>query len=368
MREVRETLARLEKAGEYEIPALSDSDSGREKKVYSGAHDSARFLARRRREAAQADPSSAPPEPSGADLELRYADDREVSAKDAARDLAAYRERLAQELLQGTDLGTAAARASGYEQPAEAQPVEQPAEQAPQQTYNEQQVQEREQQAQWQAAVQAHEQYGAQIGDILLAFQNYPMPAEFSQVKTPDDWMRLQQTNPALAQQMANYVQRRVETVNQLNAEHQKVQEQRRQVAAAQFADWGRAQDVEFERHAGEISRELQVEALATLRDVGISDQEAAEAWNGRPVSLRSAAAQRLILDATRWRLAQEKARTATTKPVPPVQRPSVRQDRMSASAADLNAISRQLDNAGTMQQQLRLAGRLVAERRRAQG
>src|SRR6516225_11330739 len=93
--EIRESLARLEKAGEYEIPALSDSDSGREKKVYAGAHDSARFLARRRREAAQADPSSAPPEPSGADLELRYADDREVSAKDAARDLAAYRERLA---------------------------------------------------------------------------------------------------------------------------------------------------------------------------------------------------------------------------------------------------------------------------------
>jgi hypothetical protein len=144
MAEIRESLARIEKAGEYEIPALSDSDSGREKKIYAGAHDSSRYLARRRREAAQADPGSAPPalnaEP---DLVLHYQDGRaEVSAKDAAKDLASYRERLAQQLLEGADLGTAAMRASGYEQPAEApQPEAQPAEQAPPPTYTEEQVQ-----------------------------------------------------------------------------------------------------------------------------------------------------------------------------------------------------------------------------------
>jgi hypothetical protein len=366
--EIRESLARLEKAGEYEIPALSDSDSGREKKVYAGAHDSARFLARRRREAA-AQGEAQPSEPAGVDLEIGYTDNRpEVSAKDAARDLADYRQRMAAQLLEGVDPATAAVRASGYEQPAEAQPVEQPAEQAPPTSYTEEQVQQAQQEAQWQAQVAAHGEYAAKIGDILLAFQNHPMPPEFAQVRTAEDWQRLQLTNPALAQQMAAYVDRRVAAVNQLTAEHAQVQEQRRQVAAGQFKQWAEAQDAEFEKHAGTIDRALQQEALVTLRDAGVSDEQAARAWNGEPISLRSAAAQRLVLDATRWRLAEAKAKAAIARPSPPPQRPSPRQDRMSASAADLQAISRQLDAAGTMQQQLRLAGRLVAERRRAQG
>jgi hypothetical protein len=366
--EIRESLARLEKAGEYEIPALSDSDSGREKKIYAGPHDSSRFLARRRREEAEkagTPPAQLNPEP---DLVLHYQDGRaEVSAKDAAKDLADYRARLAQELLQGTDLNTAAMRASGHEQPAEAQPVEQPAEQAPP-SYSQEQVQQAQQEAQWQATVLAHAEYEAKLGDVLLAFQNHPMPAEFSQLKTADDWMRIQQTNPALAQQMANYVERRVAAVNQLNAEHAQVQEQRRQVAAAQFADWGKAQDAEFERHAGEISRELQIEALTTLKDVGLDERQIAQAWNGhQQISLRSAGAQRLVLDATKWRLAEAKAKAAIARPSPPPQRPGVRQD-IRASVADLNNLSRQLDGATSAQQALKLGARLVAERRRAQG
>jgi hypothetical protein len=362
MAEIRETLARIERGGQYEIPALSDADAGRQKPVYSGAHDSARYLARRRREAA-AQPDAPPPEPSGVDLEIHDRLDRpEIDPKVAAAELADYRRRMAAQLLEGVDPTTAAVQASGYEQPAEAQPVEQPAEQAPPPTYTEEQVRE----ALWQAATQAHEQYGAQIADVLLAFQNCPMPAEFNQIKTPDDWMRIQQTNPALAQQMAEYVARRVNTVAQLATEHAQLQEQRRQVSAAQFKEWASAQDTEFEKHCGAVDRALQQEALITLQNAGVSDEQAARAWNGEPISLRSAAAQRLVLDATRWRLAEAKAKAAIARPSPPPQRPGVRADRMSASAADLQAISRQLDNAGTMQQQLRLAGRLVAERRRA--
>jgi hypothetical protein len=85
--EIKEIHSMLRQSNEPHIPALEDADSGRQKPVYSGANDSGRYLARRRREVAQADPSSAPPALNPeADLVIGYQDDRsEVSAKDAAR-------------------------------------------------------------------------------------------------------------------------------------------------------------------------------------------------------------------------------------------------------------------------------------------
>jgi hypothetical protein len=369
MAEIRESLARLEKAGEYEIPALSDSDSGREKKIYAGAHDSSRFLARRRREAAQADPSSAPPEPSGIDLEIGYVDGREtVDPRTAARDLADYRQRMAAQLLEGVAPAEAAVRASGQQQ--EAPVAEQPVEPQPEPT-QQQSEQERTHYSRQEveaAAVAQLQDYQDRIGAILLSIRGVGVPPELAAIQTPQAWAALQSTDPHKAAQIATYIQNRAGMAQQLEGELAQVRQQQQEIQSAQFNRWASSEDAKFEKHAGTVSRELQVEALTTLRDAGLEEREIAAAWNGAPVSLRSAAAQRLVLDATRWRLAQEKARTATTKPVPPVQRPSVRQDRVSASAADLQAISRQLDAAGTMQQQLRLAGRLVAERRRAQG
>jgi hypothetical protein len=372
MREVRETLSRLERGSEPEIPALIDADAGPEKRVYSGAHDSARFLARRRREAAQADPSSAPPpvnpEP---DLVLGYQDDREVSAKQAATDLASYRERLAQELLQGTDLGTAAARASGQQQevPVE-QPVEQPAEQPqPEQSerthYTKAEVE--------SAAVQQLQDYQDRIGAILLSIRGVGVPPELAAAtQNPQAWAALQSTDPQKAAQIVEYVNRRAAMAAQLETDLNQARAQQEQIQRTQFNRWADQQDSEFEAAEPEMrgtdSAHLQRAALETLKHYGLTDSQIASAWNGTPVSLRSSAAQRLILDATRWRLASEKARTAIAKPSPPPQRPGVRQDRVSASAADLNALSRKLDEAGSAQQQLRLAGRLVAERRRAQG
>jgi hypothetical protein len=100
--EIRETLSRLEKGGEYEIPALVDADAGHEKKVYSGIQDSAWFLARSRREKRAADPVAA----AADQLEqftdqLHYTDDREVDAKQAAADIAKYRADKAKLLLEG---------------------------------------------------------------------------------------------------------------------------------------------------------------------------------------------------------------------------------------------------------------------------
>jgi hypothetical protein len=369
IREIHSMLDGMRQSNEPDIPALRDADSGRSKPVYSGAHDAGRHLARRRREAAAADPSSAPPEPSGVDLEIGYVDGREsVDAKTAARDLADYRARMAAQLLEGVDPTTAAVRASGVQQ--EAPVAEQPAEPQPQaeqpqpEFYSRAQVE--------QAAVEQLQNYSERIGAILMAIRGQGIPPELQAVSTPEAFAALKVQDPAKALALTNYVQNRVAMTQQLESELREAGQQREQIQSIQFQRFALEQDELFERAVPEIrgegSRELQHAAFAVLRDVGLSEDEIKAAWSGGAmISLRDHRAQRIVADAARWRIAQAKAKTAIAKSTPPPQRPGMRQD-VRASVADLHNLSRQLDEAGSAQQQLKLAGRLVAERRRAQG
>jgi hypothetical protein len=356
----------LRQSNEPDIPALRDADSGRSKPVYSGAHDAGRHLAHRRREAA-AQPDAPPPEPSGVDLEIHDRLDRpEIDAKVAAAELADYRQRMAAQLLEGVDPLTAANRASGQEQEAP-QPVEpQPeAEQAPQPSerthYTREEVE--------TAAVAQLQDYQDRIGAILLSIRGVGVPPELmAATQSPQAWAALQSTDPHKAAQIIDYVNRRASMAQELEGQLAQVRQQQ-QIQSAQFKRWAEIEDAKFEKHAGKVDHALQVEALATLRDVGVSDEEVAAAWNGGAlISFRDHRAQRIIADAARWRAASAKAKAATARASPPPQRPGVRMDRVSASAADLQAMSRQLDQAGSAQQALKIAGRLVAERRRAQG
>jgi hypothetical protein len=368
VREIRELVEGLHRDNGPHIAGLQDADTGRAKPVYSGAHDSGAYLARRRREAAQADPSSAPPPMNPeADLQLGYLDDRELSARQAATDLASYRQRLAQELLQGTDLGTAAMRAGGVQQeaPVAEQPVEQPepTQQQPEERthYTRAEVE--------SAAVEQLQNYSDRIGAILLSIRGVGIPPELQAITTPQAWAALQSTDPQKAAQIATYIQNRAGMAQQLEAELGAVRQQQEQIQRTQFNRWAEQQDAQFEEAEPEMrgadSAHLQRAALETLKHYGLKDAEIASAWNGQPIQLRSSVAQRIVLDATRWRMASEKAKAAIARPSPPPQRPGVRQD-VRASVADLNALSRRLDEAGSAQQQLKLAGQLVASRRRA--
>jgi hypothetical protein len=63
-----------------------------------------------------------------------------------------------------------------------------------------------------------------------------------------------------------------------------------------------------------------------------------------------------------RFRDAQKAARQASTKPVPPVQRPGVAQPRGAAHEAVVQNLTKRLDQTGTLKD----AARLLAERRKA--
>jgi hypothetical protein len=221
------------------------------------------------------------------------------------------------------------------------------------------------------AAAQQLQEYGDRIGAILLSIRGVGVPPEFQAVQTPEAWAALCAADPAKAQQLVDYVQRRSGAAQQLETELAQVRQQQHQIQAQHFQAWANQQDSEFEAAEPEMrgadSAHLQRAALETLKHYGLKDAEIARAWNGAPIQLRSAAAQRIVLDATRWRLASEKARTATTKPVPPVQRPGVRMPDRTSAQVEADRLSKALDNnRGEGLVGLRTAAQLVAQRRLA--
>jgi hypothetical protein len=100
------------------------------------------------------------------------------------------------------------------------------------------------------------------------------------------------------------------------------------------------------------------------LKDLGFDDAELVQSWHGqKDFSLRDHRVQLLIRDAALWREAQQKAKAATTKPVPPVQRPGVAPVKGAAQAAQLQSLTQQLENAKGVNA-LRAAADLVKARR----
>ena len=216
------------------------------------------------------------------------------------------------------------------------------------------------------AADHARQQYEAALPQLLVSLQQQ-QAGEFADIKTfadverlaREDWPRyalwdLQQKKIAdVAQQLASAQQRQA---------HEKLQ---------QFSEFANRQDDLFKQKVPDMadarkSAELQTAALVVLKDLGFEEAELARSWNGqKEFSLRDHRVQLLIRDATLWREAQQKAKAAATKPVPPVQRPGVSQPKGAAQEAQIQNLTQQLEKSSGVNA-LRTAAKLVAARRAA--
>jgi hypothetical protein len=191
--------------------------------------------------------------------------------------------------------------------------------------------------------------------------------SDFSDIKSMADVEKLAREDWARYLQW-DVAQKKLGAVRQemLSAQHRR-EEDRRQ----QFSRFAGEQDALFAERVPEMAEpekaaKLQGTAVAVLRDLGFGEGELTASWNGeKDLSLRDHRMQLLIRDATLWREAQQKARAAATRPVPPVQRPGMAQDRNAGIDAEIRQLSRQLETATGMQQ-ARIAAKLVAARRAA--
>jgi hypothetical protein len=202
---------------------------------------------------------------------------------------------------------------------------------------------------------------------VLLQQLQDAQGQEFSDIRSIADVERLSRENwPRYAQW--DFTQKKIALVQQQMQEAQLRQHTERH---RKFAEFAKREDDLLSEKAPEMTdpkkaAELQGKAVAALKAIGFDDAELGQAWNGqKDLSLRDHRVQLLIRDAAMWRDAQAKAKLATTRTVPPVQRPGSAQPRGAAAEQRIQNLNKQLENASGVNS-LRVAARLVAARRAA--
>jgi hypothetical protein len=221
------------------------------------------------------------------------------------------------------------------------------------------------------------------------------MDAQFEQTfpesKNQDAIRELQRTNPARYGQMMAAAQRVAQARNQwINYGEQAMQQrQMREAAIASHqhaqvrANWHQLKDgwdkefgeyakAEFADPVKHTAMKEGVRKMLTV-DEKIPDDQLGRLWNGEEgISLRSTAAQKIMLDAWRWRSAMANAHTIANKraPVPPVVRPGTRNpgagiERGDDDMATIRSIERQMETA-TGKKAMDLSVKLAQAKRRA--
>jgi hypothetical protein len=215
-----------------------------------------------------------------------------------------------------------------------------------------------------QALEQARHQYETALPALLQTLQQ-AQAGEFGDIRTLSDVEKL------AAEDWPRYVrwdasQKKVAAVAQ---ELRAAQERQVHEAQSRFVAFAKRQDELFNERAPEFAdkaqaAKLQDAAVAALRDLGFEDTELAQLWNGQAsLSLRDHRVQLLIRDGLKYRDAQDAAKKTAARALPPVQRPGAAPPRGAAREAEMQTLSRQLDNAHGMDA-LRAAAKLVASRR----
>jgi hypothetical protein len=217
-----------------------------------------------------------------------------------------------------------------------------------------------------QAAEQARQHYESALPQLLQTLQQQHA-GEFADVRTIQDVERLAREDwPRYLQW--DLAQKKVVGVQQ---EMQAAQLRQNQEMLQRFAAFAKRQDDLFIEKAPELADakkmvELQKSAVDTLKAIGFDETELGPAWVGqKDLSLRDHRVQLLIRDASLWRDAQAKAKAATTKSVPPVQRPGTSQPRGAAQDQQIQNLNKQLESASGVNA-LRAAAKLVAAKRAA--
>jgi hypothetical protein len=212
-------------------------------------------------------------------------------------------------------------------------------------------------------AEQARVQYETALPKVLATLQQQNA-TDFSDIKSIVDVERLARED------WPRYVlwdaqQKRIASAQQDLASAAQRQDQERQIRLAEFVQREQGLLCEKVPELVDTTQRTKLEhaAVGMLRDLGFSDQELTALYHGRAdLSLHDHRLQLLIRDGVRFRDAQKAAKQASTKPVPPVQRPGVAQPRGAAQDAVVQNLTKRLDQTGTLKD----AARLLAERRKA--
>lgn len=170
-----------------------------------------------------------------------------------------------------------------------------------------------------QDAERLRQEYEQRLPLIAQAIQ-HAMTSEFPDIKTMDDVQRLAREDwPRYVQWDAKQKQ-----LSQWQSEAVAAHQRQTQEAGAKLESWRASEDAEFEKSMASVPeterKAIATEAKNALLDYGLTEAQISELWNSS--ILRSAAAQRMLADAARYRIAKRNAAKPAAKPIPPVQKP----------------------------------------------
>lgn len=136
-------------------------------------------------------------------------------------------------------------------------------------------------------------------------------------------------------------------------------------LSAQEWDSWARQEDSIAAQLVPETADpKFQAAANDALKAYGFHAGELAAAYSGREkFSIRDSRVQRVFADAIRYRQVVAAGKSATAKPVPPVQRPGASMPRVSSEVSDVKALDSRLGRTGSVKD---AAALLVATRRAA--
>jgi hypothetical protein len=201
-----------------------------------------------------------------------------------------------------------------------------------------------------QAAEQARQQYENALPALYQQF-TAQFQTEFRDIKTWDDVANMRQNDPMrfMAWQEAR------EKGNALAQQTAAAQQRQQQEAQQNWVNFVNRETEAFAAKAPEFANpetvaKAQAQAREVLIETGFGEDELAAMWEqGKPLSLRDHRVMLLVRDAMKYRAAQQAAKTAAKKPVPPVQRPGTAPAKGEAQAVDLKILDNKLTRSGRL-------------------
>jgi hypothetical protein len=207
---------------------------------------------------------------------------------------------------------------------------------------------------------QQRQQYESRLPELLATLQA-AQAGQFADVKTPQDAQRLATEDPLrFMQWQAHQIQ-----VSAAQQEAQQAKARQEQEFSQRWQDFASKEDALTVERIPELSdpkqrTKIQEGARSYLTDIGFTESELAQAWQGQTsFSPRDHRFQLLVMDGLRYREGKEAAKKAiAAKPLPNVQRPGTAPARAPDSA--ITALSKRLESSGSIED----AAALVAARR----
>lgn len=164
----------------------------------------------------------------------------------------------------------------------------------------------------------------------------------------------------------ARQIAARLQAVGEVEAALGQLKAQKEAGTKAEFTKYSARENQRFaELTKGMAPKEMEAvraEVPAMLRDYGVSDPHSfLKAIEGQSTFPR-ASAERIMVDAAKYRLMQKAARAQPARALPPVVRPGVAQNRASSASSALAALNQKLSQTGDIKD----AAKLLAAKRKA--